>query len=84
MLYSLLGVRLEGKGCFIREEKFGSQICAEKLQRVKAGDFIYSRLFAWRGAFAVVPPEMGGAYVSNEFPNFEINQDVACPQFIEY
>ncbi len=68
--YRLLGVRLDGQGPFLRETKFGSQVSASTFHRVEAGDFIYSRLFAWRGAFGVIPPEMDGCYVSGEFPTF--------------
>lgn len=82
-LYRLLGVRLEGRGPFIREEKLGSQIRARKLQRVDSGDFIYSRLFAWRGAFGLISVDMDGAYVSNEFPNFKIDRNRIYPKFLE-
>jgi type I restriction enzyme S subunit len=37
---------------------------------VQKGDFIYSRLFAWRGAFGVIPDDLDGCYVSGEFPTF--------------
>ncbi len=69
--YRLLGVRLDGEGPFLREEKSGSAISSASLARVRAGDFIYSRLFAWRGAFGVIPQELGGCHVSGEFPTFE-------------
>lgn len=81
--YRLLGVRLEGKGPFVREEKLGSQIRAKRLQRVNSGDFIYSRLFAWRGAFGLISIDMDGAYVSNEFPNFRIDENRVYPRFLE-
>jgi type I restriction enzyme S subunit len=68
--YRLLGVRLDGEGPFLRETKTGSQISATTLYKVEAGDFIYSRLFAWRGAFGLIPPELDGCYVSGEFPTF--------------
>ncbi len=68
--YRLLGVRLEGGGAFHRETKLGSQLSTTKLRRVNDGDFIYSRLFAWRGAFGVIGPDLHGSYVSNEFPTF--------------
>lgn len=68
--YRLLGVRLEGAGVFHRETKLGSQISARTLNQVRSGDFIYSRLFAWRGAFGVITPEMDACYVSSEFPTF--------------
>ncbi|MBU4179877.1 MAG: restriction endonuclease subunit S, partial [Actinobacteria bacterium] len=68
--YRLLGVRLKGKGAFHRETKLGSEISAKFLDRVKDGDFIYSRLYAWHGAFSLIGADLDGAYVSNEFPIF--------------
>ena len=82
-IYRLLGVRLEGKGPFIREEKMGAQIRAQRLRKVKEGEFIYSRLFAWRGAFGLISVEMDGAYVSNEFPTFTINRSSVYPRYLE-
>jgi type I restriction enzyme S subunit len=82
-VYKLMGVRLEGKGPFIREEKLGAHIGAQRLMRVRGGDFVYSRLFAWRGAFGIIAPEMDGAYVSNEFPNFGINEGIVHPKYLE-
>src|SRR6266851_633499 len=68
--YRLLGIRLDGQGPFLREVVSGTQTSATKLFRVAEGDFIYSRLFAWRGAFGVISPELDGCYVSGEFPTF--------------
>src|SRR5438132_8465694 len=68
--YRLLGIRLEGGGPFHRETKMGSQIRAPNLSRVSTGDFLYSRLFAWRGAFGCIGPDLDGCYVSDEFPTF--------------
>src|SRR5262249_28188260 len=68
--YRLLGVRLDGAGAFLRERVLGTQTAASKLLRVAEGDFIYSRLFACRGAFGVVSRELDGCYVSGEFPTF--------------
>lgn len=73
--YRLLGVRLDGAGPFLRETKLGSQISATMLSKVKSGDFIYSRLFAWRGAFGIIGPELDGCYVSNEFPLFQADSE---------
>lgn len=68
--YRLLGVRLDGQGPFLREVVTGVQTSATKLFRVAKGDFIYSRLFACRGAFGVIDNELDGCYVSGEFPTF--------------
>jgi type I restriction enzyme S subunit len=73
--YHLLGVRLEGNGPFIRETVKGTETSAGRLNQVQSGDFIYSRLFAWRGAFGVITKAMDGCFVSNEFPIFRTNQE---------
>ena len=72
--YQLLGVRLEGNGPFIRETVAGTETSAARLNQVRAGDFIYSRLFAWRGAFGLITEAMDGCFVSNEFPIFRADQ----------
>jgi type I restriction enzyme S subunit len=50
--------------------------------RVEKGDFVYNRLFAWKGSFAVATEANAGCYVSNEFPCFEINKDRADATFL--
>lgn len=68
--YSTLGMRWYGGGLFTKGKLIGQQISASKLYRVYAGDFVYNRLFAWKGSFAVAGEEVDGCYVSNEFPCF--------------
>ena len=80
--YRLLGVRLDGDGPFHRETKLGAQTAASKLSQVQAGDFIYSRLFAWRGAFGVINSHLDGCYVSGEFPTFRSIADVIDAEFL--
>ena len=75
MEYRLLGVRLEGRGAFHRETKLGASISASKLTRVTEGDFVYSRLFAWQGAFSLIGPDLEGCFVSNEFPVFRLDKE---------
>lgn len=57
---------------------------AKTLYRVRAGQFIYSRLFAFEGAYAVVPPDLDGCFVSNEFPAFDWIEGSADPGFVAW
>lgn len=82
--YPLLGVRLDGRGPFLRETVSGAETAAKHFNRVAKGDFIYSRLFAWRGAFGVVPEELDGAYVSDEFPTFTATPNCLDSEFLRY
>jgi restriction endonuclease S subunit len=78
-LYKLLGLRLYGNGLFVRETRKGTSLSSKKLFQVKKGDFIYSRLFAWKGSFSIVTDEFDGCYVSNEFPTFIIDETKVNP-----
>jgi len=80
--YRVLGVKWWGLGTFVREEKSGRLIKGSKLNQVSAGSVIYNRLFAFRGSFAVVPPEHDGCHVSGEFPTFIVRGDVDEPELV--
>ena len=82
--YRLLGMRSQIGGPFLRETKRGSEISARTLNQVKAGDFIYSRLFAWQGSFGVIPKELDHCYVSNEFPIFAVDKAHIDPRFLVF
>ena len=82
--YRLLGMRSQIRGPFLRETKRGSEISARVLNQVNAGDFIYSRLFAWQGSFGVIPEELDRCYVSNEFPIFAVDDARVDPRFLVF
>lgn len=73
--YIQLGVSGKGNGVFKREKVLGKQIKATKLNQVKEGWFVYSRLFAHNGSFAFIEKECAGGVFSNEFPTFELNEN---------
>jgi type I restriction enzyme S subunit len=77
-------VRLDGQGPFLREAVMGTQTSATKLFRVAKDDFIYSRLFASRGAFGVIVEELDGCYVSGEFPTFVPVLGKVDVEFLKY
>lgn len=80
--YKLAGVRLYGNGMFHRETVKGSDSSAIHLIPLIPGSFIYNRLFAWKATFAVVPEDLGDCYVSNEFPQFRIDDKRILPYFL--
>ena len=73
--YRMLGVRWYSGGCFVRDTVTDSDIKAHHVYAVVPGDFIYNRLFAWKGSFALVPSEFEGCFVSNEFPTFIVDKE---------
>lgn len=80
--YNLLGVSLAGRGPFLRETKMGIEIGATSLNKVLKNDFIYSRLFAWKGAFGVIPDDLSGGYVSNEFPIYSVDESIILTDYL--
>jgi type I restriction enzyme S subunit len=82
--YTLLGARWYAKGLYPKERKFGSEIKASKLYRVQENDFVYNRLFAWKGSFAVASGENADCFVSNEFPCFVARSERLDPRFLWY
>src|ERR1700730_12706349 len=75
--YSILGAHWYAQGLYTKSVLPGSEIQAKHLYRVEQGDFVYNRLFGWKGSFAVATRENHCCYVSNEFPCFTVKSDVA-------
>lgn len=69
--YPNVGIFSFGRGMFAKAEISGAMTSARTLNRIRAGQFIYSRLFAFEGAYSFVPPAFDGFFVSSEFPAFD-------------
>jgi len=80
--YRLLGMSWYAKGLYVKTEKLGQEIKADKVYRVEKGDFVYNRLFAWKGSFAEAQDDTHGCYVSNEFPVFQVIDTRVVPGFL--
>jgi type I restriction enzyme S subunit len=83
-VYPMCGVYGFGRGVLFRDAVRGGDMSTPYLYRIFTGQIIYSRLKAFEGAFALVPPEAEGRYVSNEFPTFDVDEDHALPAFIAH
>lgn len=81
-LYPNLGVYSFARGIFEKPPIDGTATSAKRLNRVRAGHFIYSRLFAFEGAYALVGAQFDKFFVSNEFPTFEIDRQRLDPLFL--
>ncbi len=81
--YSFAGVYCFGRGAFVGQTKVGREFAYPRLTRLRAGDFVYPKLMAWEGAYALVPRECDGLVVSTEYPVFAINTNRLIPTFLE-
>jgi type I restriction enzyme S subunit len=82
--YRILGARWYAGGLFVKDVKTGSEIRAKTLYRVNEGDFVYNRLFAWKGSFAVATDEDDGCFVSNEFPCFTVDRQQLDADYLRW
>lgn len=60
----------------------GSKIGTKRQYVVHTGQFIMSRIDARNGAYGIVPEELEGAIVTNDFPVFYVDNDKIIPQFL--
>lgn len=82
--YPNLGLYSYARGAFQKSPIDGMQTSARTLYKVRSGQFIYSRLFAFEGAYTVVPEEMDGFFVSNEYPTFDHDRDRLCERYLSW
>jgi type I restriction enzyme S subunit len=71
--YRLVTVKLHHKGVVLRERKKGSLI-GSNMYRLSKGQFILSGIDARNGAFGIVPDELDGAVVTNDFWYFDVDE----------
>ena len=82
--YPIMGVYGFARGPIARPAIKGAETSAKHLYRVRSGQFVYSKLKAFEGAFAIVSDEVDGYYSSNEFPSFAINEARAIPGYLRW
>lgn len=73
--YKLVTIKINHNGVVLRELKKGALI-KSNMYEVKNDDFILSGIDARNGAFGIVPPELNGAIVTNDFWYFEIDESI--------
>jgi len=80
--YKEVTVRLWGNGATLRREVLGGEIASESRLRVHTNQFIISRIDARNGASGLIPEQLEGAVVSNDFPVFTPNPDQLNARFL--
>ncbi|MET7766871.1 hypothetical protein ABZS71_34655 [Streptomyces sp. NPDC005393] len=82
--YRTAGLLNRGRGLFERPAINGDETKYPRYNRLRTGQFVYSKLFGWEGSLAVVPPSFEGVHVSHEFPTFDIDPDVADLEYMTH
>lgn len=81
--YPNFGIYSFARGLFAKPDIDGMKTSASTLYRVRAGNFIYSRLFAFEGSYGLVDEVFDGHYISNEYPSFTMDRTRLEPGFIK-
>lgn len=81
--YKEITIRLWGKGVIERGRISGAAVNGRRFV-ARENQFIASRIDARNGAMGVVPEFLDGALVTNDFPLFEVNQELLQPQYMEW
>lgn len=79
--YKQVTIRTNYKGVVLRGMQVGSTIGTKEQFRVSSGQFILSRIDARSGAFGIIPDELEGAIVTNDFLAFDINKSEVETEF---
>ena len=75
--YHEVTIKLWGKGVVSRGKLRGSDVVSVR-RVVRTNQLIMSKIDARNGAIGLVPPELDGAIVSNDFPSFEFRDPERC------
>lgn len=83
--YKQVTIKINNGGVVPRnngETILGSNIGTKRQHVVHAGQFIMSKIDARNGAYGIVPAELEGAIVTNDFPVFDVDTSKIIPQFL--
>jgi type I restriction enzyme S subunit len=82
--YKEVTVRMKGKGVVQRRSVLGAEIASERRYAASTGQFIISRIDARHGASGLIPHELDGAIVTNDFPLFDVEISRLDPAFLNW
>lgn len=82
--YPELGIRSFGKGTFQKPALKGIDVGTKKLYTIKANDLLFSNVFAWEGAIAVVQAKDDGRVGSHRFISCLCDEKQVFSEFLGY
>ncbi len=82
--YKQVTVRLWNKGVVLRGEQEGLTIKTKRQFYVKTGQLLMSRIDVRNGAIGLVPKELDGAIVSNDFWAYDFDENKLFPKFLSH
>ena len=80
--YQRVTIKINNGGVIPRDVEQGENIGTKQQFIVGEGQFLMSKIDARNGAFGIVPKQLEGAIVTNDFPAFEVNKGIINPEFL--
>lgn len=74
--YKRITIKSKNQGVYLRDIVKGSKIGTKRQFLARKGQFIMSRIDARNGAFGIIPPDLEGAIMTNDFLTFEVNHEL--------
>ncbi len=82
VIYQRVTIRIRNGGVIPRDEVKGMEIGTKKQFRVSAGQFILSKIDARNGAMGIIPENLNGAIVTQDFLAYDIDTTKINPQYL--
>ncbi len=79
--YKRVTIRVRNGGVVPRDEVMGENIGTKKQYMVSEGQFILSKIDARNGAMGIIPAELDGAVVTQDFLPYDIDTAQVNPQY---
>lgn len=79
--YKRVTIRIRNGGVIPRDEVFGENIGTKKQFLVSKGQFILSKIDARNGAMGIIPAELDGAIVTQDFLPYDIDTSKINPEY---
>ncbi len=80
--YRRVTVSSKNGGVKTRDIVRGNTIGTKKQYLIEPNQFLMSKIDARNGAFGIVPKELNGAIVTNDFPSFIVDEKIINIQFL--
>ena len=79
--YKRVTIKVRNGGVVLRDEVIGEKIGTKKQYLVLEGQFILSKIDARNGAMGIIPSELDGAIVTQDFLSYDIDTTRVNPQY---
>ena len=79
--YKRVTIKVRNGGVVLRDEVMGENIGTKKQYLVSKGQFILSKIDARNGAMGIIPAELNGAVVTQDFLPYDIDTTKVNPQY---